>query len=118
MAERIFKIECGMDLMLKLSIDTDVLKPEWAKDISHFWITTKEVMDASDDDEYQAVARYAAPLLWGYLLDGYSAQGVVEELHEQEGWCIPTATLGITILDHDIPDLSAEYLEVEEMPHA
>jgi len=115
MAKRIFKIVCGMDLTLTLSIDTDVLTPQWAGEISRFWASKDEVLDASDGDEYQAVARYAASWLWDSLLDGWTPAYAVKDLHKQEGWCIPAETLGIEILDHDIPDMSAEYLEVEDL---
>ncbi|MBN8922369.1 MAG: hypothetical protein BGP10_12320 [Rhodanobacter sp. 68-29] len=115
MAKRIFSLSAGMDLSILLSIDTDILTPKWAGEISRFWASKDEVLDASDGDEYQAVARYAAPRLWETLLDGWNADWAVQELHKQEGWCIPTEKLGIEILDHEIPDMSAEYLEVEEM---
>ena len=114
MSERIFSLSSGMDLTMRLSIDTDVITPEWAGEISRFWASKDEVLDASDGDEYQAVARYAAARLWWYLLDGYNSEGAVRELHEQEGWCIPTDTLGIKILEHEIPDMDPAYMEVDE----
>lgn len=115
MPKRTFSISCGMDLSLRLSIDTNVITPEWAKEISQFWASKDEVLDASDGDEYQAVARYAAPWIWDSLLDGWNADWAVKELHKQEGWCIPTETLGIKVHDYEIPNMSAEYLEVEEI---
>jgi hypothetical protein len=114
MSNRIFSLSSGMDLMIRLSIDTSVITPEWAREISQFWASKDEVLEASDDDVYQAVARYAAARLWWYLIDGYNPEGAVKELHEQEGWCIPTETLGIKILDHDIPDMDPAYMDVDE----
>ena len=72
------------------------------------------MLEASNGDEYQAVARYAAPQIWHSLMEGWSVEFAVKDLHEQEGWCIPTETLGIEVIDHEIPDMSAEYLDVSE----
>lgn len=114
--KRTFKLECGMDLTPTLSIETDILTPQWAAEIARFWSNKDRLLDASDEDEYQAVARLAAPWLWDYMMhDGYHEQGALQELHKQEGWCIPGETLGITILDHDYPDMDPVYLEVEEI---
>jgi hypothetical protein len=47
-------------------------------------------------------------------MDGYHAAGAVMQLSEQEGW--PAGdSIGITILDHEIPDFSADMLDVEEL---
>lgn len=112
---RVFKLESGLDLTIILAIDTEIITQQWAGEIARFWSSKDEVLAASDDDEYQAVARYAAQWLWGYLLEGYTAEGAVLELHEQEGWCIPTPTLGVVIRDHDIPSMAAADLEVSEI---
>lgn len=114
-AIRSFKLENGMDLSITLDIDTSILTPDYAHEIACFWASKDEVLAASDDDDYQAVARYAASRLWRYLLDGHSEAGAVAILHEQEGWCLPGDSLGITIRDYDIPSFDAADYEVVEL---
>jgi hypothetical protein len=103
----------GTDFYITLAIDTEILKPEWAAEIARFWSSKDEVLAASDGDDYQAVARYAAPWLWCELMEWDSAERAVEELHKEEGWCIPTERLGINIIDYELPDMTSAYLEVE-----
>jgi len=110
---RSFKIESGMDLSITLDIDTNILIPDYAHETARFWVSSGDVLDASDDDDYQAVARYAAGDLWRYLIDGYNEVGALQKLHEQEGWCWPGDSVGITIRDYEIPGFDAEYYEVE-----
>lgn len=112
---RSFKIENGMELFIILDIDTTIVTPEYAHETARFWSSKDEVLAASDGDDYQAVARYAASWLWGYLLEGCDEAGAVQELHKQEGWCWPGGSLGITIRDHDIPSFDAAYYDVEEV---
>lgn len=109
-----YTITSGMDLSITLSIDKSVLTPEYAEEISSFWSGGADVLEASDGDHYEAVARWAAARLWFYLLDGYHEAGAVAVLHEQEGWCIPGDSLGIKILRHEIPDLDPELFEVSK----
>lgn len=109
-----FTVMGGMDLSMQLSIDPTILTPEFASEIASFWSGGEAVLDASDGDRYEAVARWAASRLWFYLMDGYNEAGAVSELHKQEGWCIPGDSLGIKILSHEIPDLSPEDFEVSK----
>ncbi len=114
-AIRSFQVDNGMDLQIILDIDTSILTPEYAHETARFWASKDEVLDASDGDDYQAVARYAASHLWLLLLDGCSKTGAVAELHEQEGWCWPGDSLGITIRDYDIPSWDAANYDVVEL---
>lgn len=112
---RVFDLSSGFDLSIRLEIDTEVLTPEFAHEIARFWTNKDEVLEASDGDDYQAVARLAAPWLWGYLFEDFTLPGAVKELHEQEGWCIPGDSLGIRILDHDLPPMGAAYIDATEV---
>lgn len=112
-AIRSFKIENGFDLSITLDIDTAVFTPDYARETARFWSSKDEVLEASDNDDYQAVARYAASWLWGYLLEGYTVAGALTELHEQEGWCHPGGSVGISIRDYDVPGFGAAAYEVE-----
>lgn len=114
-AIRSFKIDNGFDLSITLDIDTAVLTPDYAHDVSHFWASKDEVLEASEGDDYQAVARYAASRLWGYLMDGYNQEGAIKQLRKQEGWGWPGERFGITIRDHEVPSFDEEYYEVEEV---
>lgn len=115
MTKRIFSIDCGMDLSLKLEIDTEVMTPKFAADIARFWASSEDVLDASEGDDYQAIARWAAPILWSFLMDGYHEAGAVMTLHEREGWGIPGGSVGMKILDYDIPDMDPVSLEVVDI---
>lgn len=109
-----YKLESGMDTGITLEIDTTKMTAEIAGLVNEFWSGAESVLDASEGDVFQAVARRAAGPLLGYLLDGYHARGAVEVLAEQEGW--PSREhLGITIIDHDFPDLEADMYEVTEV---
>ncbi len=112
-AVRSFKVENGFDLSITLDIDTAILTPEYAHEVARFWSSKDEVLAASDNDDYQAVARYAASWLWGYLLEGYNEAGALRHLHEQEGWCFPGDSLGITIRSYDAPEFDAAAYDVE-----
>ncbi|MGB3393214.1 MAG: DUF2528 family protein [Stenotrophomonas sp.] len=114
-AIRSFQIVTGMDLSIVLDIDTTILTPDIAHETARFWASKDEVLEASDGDDYQAVARHAAGRLWGYLINGYTESGAVRELHEQEGWCWPGDSLGITIRDYEIPDFDAASYEAQEL---
>lgn len=112
-AIRSFKIDNGFDLSITLDIDTAVFTAEMAQETARFWSSKDEVLAASDDDDYQAVARYAAGRLWGFMIDGYNERGALEQLHKEEGWCYRVQSLGITIRDHEIPHFDAACYEVE-----
>lgn len=114
-AIRSFKIENGMDLSIILDIDTTILTQDRARETARFWTSKDEVLDASDGDDYQAVARYAAGELWCFLIEGLNEAGAVKKLHEQDGWCWPGDSLGITIRDHEVPGFDASLYEVEEL---
>src|SRR5690348_7989298 len=105
-----YKLSCGMDMTLTLDIDTDVMTPELAQEVNSFWSGAEEVLDASDGDITQAVARRAASYLWSELQDGWRPQYVTEQLAKAEGW---PPQHGITIVDYEIPDMDPVYLEVE-----
>lgn len=116
MTKRTFTLMDGMDLSITLAIDTEILTPELAAHIVGFWSGGDEVLEISNDDVYEAVARFAAPRLWSYMMyDGFHAAGAVATLHEQEGWCIQGPTLGITIIRCDFPSINPIDLEVEEV---
>lgn len=109
-----FKLDSGLDISITLEIDTDKMTMEIAKEINAFWSGADDVLRQSDDCFFQAVARRAAGPLLGFLMDGYHAAGAVMHLSEQEGW--PDGdSIGITIIDHEIPDFSADTLDVEEL---
>ena len=109
-----YLLTSGMDTSITLEIDTTKMTAEYAADVNGFWSGAEDVLDASDGDIFQAVARRAAGRLLGYLLDGYNEPGAVETLSEQEGW--PDKDhIGITIIDHEIPDLDATLFDVEEL---
>ena len=104
----------GMDTSITLEIDTTKMTAEYAAEVNGFWSGAADVLDASDDDVFQAVARRAAARLLGYLMDGYNEGGAVENLSEQEGWP-DKDSIGIKIIDHEIPDLDATLFDVEEL---
>ena len=113
MSKRTFKLDSGLDFSITLEIDTNILTPQFAHDMACFWSSHKEVRDAANGDDYEAVARYAAPRLWLYMMyDGYHEEGAVATLKEQDGWL--SEGDWIRVVDHDVPDLDPAYLEVEE----
>lgn len=95
------KLDTGMDTSITLRIDTDVMTQKIAKDVVDFWSGGDEVLEASDGDVFEAVARFAAPRLLHHLNDGWNENGAVAKLSQEEGWPSPT---GISILDHELPD--------------
>jgi len=108
-----FELSSAMgEMEMTLAIDTEVVLLEYARNVVSFWASSKQVLAASGDDDYQALARYAAPSLWLYLLDGYNEAGAVEELLEQEGWGWPGGG-GLRIVSHELPCFSAASLQVE-----
>ena len=109
-----YKLESGMDTSITLEIDTDKIHEDVAREINAFWMGADEVLDESDGDVFQAVARRAAGPLLGYLLDGYHQRGAVEKLAGDEGWP-DAANGGITIIDHEIPSLASSDFEVTEI---
>lgn len=109
-----YKLESGMDISITLEIDTDKITEETAREINAFWIEGDYILDLSDGDAFQAVARRAAGPLLGYLLDGYHERDAVETLARDEGW-MDAANGGITIIDHEIPLLGSSDFEVAEI---
>lgn len=109
-----YKLESGMDTSITLEIDTAVMTEELSTEVNEFWSGAEDVLDASGGDVFQAVARRAAGRLLGYLLDGYNEIAAVSELSEQEGWP-GLDMIGITIIDHEIPDLSSVMFDVAEI---
>jgi len=106
-----YKLESGMDTSITLEIDTDKITEASAHDINAFWSGAEEVLDASDGDVFQAVARRAAGPLLSYLLDSYHERGAVAALARDEGWP-DVADGGLTIIDHEIALLGAEDFDV------
>ena len=111
--KRKFRLESGMDTSITLEIDTEKLTEPLANEINDFWAGSGEVLSASDGCAIQAVARRAAGPLIGFLMYGYHEAGAVMQLSQQEGW--PSENIGITIVDHEIPDLDADMYDVEEI---
>lgn len=109
-----YKLESGMDTSITLEIDTDKIPEETAREINAFWIEGDYILDISDGDAFQAVARRAAGPLLGYLLDGYNEAGAMRQLSEDEGW-LDAAGGGITIIDHEIPALDSDVFDVTEI---
>lgn len=107
-----FKFLAGMDISITLSVDTDVMTSEMAAEINAFWSGADEVLEAADGDVIEAVARRAAPRLIHSLVEGWTQKHAVELLSDEEGW---PSNHGITIIDFDLPDWSAENLEVERL---
>jgi hypothetical protein len=112
---RIFKLEAGLDTSITLKIDTSKVTPESAADTVNLWYGYKDVLRAADGDMIQAYARWAAAPLIQLLVDGYTGEGAVLSLATEEGWP-PAEEIGITIVDSDLPDLNAAFLEVTEVP--
>lgn len=108
-----FKLDIGLDISITLEIDTDKMTMELAKEVNDFWSGSDDVLSASDDCFFQAVARRAAGPLLGFLMDGYHEAGAVMQLSKQEGW--PGENIGITIIDHEIPCFDADMYDVEEL---
>ncbi len=107
-----FKLSQGFDLSITLDIDISVLTPDIAEEVSTFWASKDEVREASEGNVYEAVARYAAGPLLRDLLDGWTPGWALEELSKSEGW---PENHGITIIDYEVPDLSAAMWDVEEL---
>ncbi|MAN51183.1 MULTISPECIES: DUF2528 family protein [unclassified Marinimicrobium] len=112
--KRRFKLESGLDISITLDIDLDKVTPEVGEEINNFWILHKDVLRASGGDVIQAVARRAAGPLLLFLVDGYNGYGAVEKLSEEEGWP-HSAQIGITVVDCELPDLSADEFDVHEI---
>lgn len=110
---RRFQIDSGFDLTITLDIDTEVVTQDLADSVAVFWSSKDEVADVSADT-YEATARYAAVFLWPLLIEGYNEQGALRDLQEQEGWCWD-GDFGITIVDYDLPDMSAAGVECKEL---
>lgn len=108
-----YRLESGMDTSITVEIDTDKIPESMAAEINSFWIQADDVLEASDGDVFQAVARRAAGPLLLYLLDGYHEAGAAEMLLCNEGW--PGVEVGgIAVIDHEIPVLSAVDFDVQE----
>lgn len=107
-----YRVQAGMDFTLVLAIDTDIMSHELAHEINDFWGGADEILDVSDDDPHQAVARRAAYPLWETLLDGYNEEWALKTLGESEGW---PANHGITIIDYELPDFDQSNLDVEQL---
>lgn len=111
-----FKLSSAMgEMEMTLAIDTEVVLPEYTRNVVSYWASSKQVLAASGDDDYQALARYAAPRLWFYLLDGCNEAEAVEELLEQDGWSWPGGG-GLRIVSHKLPCFSPASLQVEVLP--
>ncbi len=110
---RRFKLDSGFDISITLEIDTKVVTEELANNVATFWSNKDEVEEVSAD-VWEATARLAANELIPLLVEGYTPKGAAKELHEREGWCWP-GELGIHIIDWELPDLSAQGLECEEL---
>jgi len=110
--KRRFELSSGIDLTITLDIDTDVMTPELAKEINSFWAGADDVLDASEGDVIQAVARRAAGPLLATLLDDWIPQYALDELGKSEGW---PEKHGITIVDHDLPNMDSDMWDVEEL---
>jgi len=108
-----YRITSGMDLELTLGIDTDVLSEELAHEINDFWAGADEILEASDNDVYQAVVRRAANPIWNELLNDWDGVWALEQLGKSEGW---PERHGITILDYELPDRDQCSLDVTQLP--
>lgn len=112
--KRRFRLESGLDTSITLEIDTSKITEDLAAQINGFWSGDEDVLNASDGDVIQAVARQAAgPLLW-LLTEGFNNRAAVKSLSKSEGWP-EDETLGISIVDYEIPDFSADAFEVREI---
>lgn len=110
--KRRFQLSYGFDLSITLDIDTDVMTPELAKEVNAFWISADEILEVSDGDAVQAVARRAADPLLRSLQDGRYQEYALEELGKSEGW---PEKHGITIVDYEIPCTDSVTWDVEEL---
>lgn len=103
------KLDTGIDTSITLVLDAEVIPPDVAHSIVEFWSGEEAVMEASDGDVYEAVARFAAPCLIRYLVDGWNERGAANRLEEDEGWPSP---LGISVTDYELPDLDPTTFDV------
>lgn len=101
-----FELIADNDTGITLEIDTDKMTAELAKEVNSFWSGAAHVLEASDGCVFQAVARRAAGALLIMLIEGSSPEGAIKELSEREGW--PGGDMGITIIDHETPDLEPD----------
>lgn len=113
-----YKLESGMDTSITLEVDTGVLSEELAAEINAFWTGADRVLDESNGDVFQAVARRAAGPLIGFLCDGYHSDGAVAQLSDCEGWPPEETHGGIAIVDHELPDLGPLDFTVTEIATA
>lgn len=112
--KKTYKLEAGFDFEITLSIDTDLMSAQLAKDITDFAGVSAFMLSQSDDDLYQVVARMAAAPLLMSLVSGYTPYAALSYLEDSEGWPAALSTM-LTIKDYIIPDLDPEYLIVEEL---
>lgn len=113
MTIRRFRLDSGLDVQIKLDIDTSIVTEEIANQVVTFWASWEEVAEVSGN-VWEGVARYAASRLIPQMLDGYTPNAALRDLHDQEGWCWPGA-FGITIVDYDLPDFSPDEFECNEL---
>jgi len=102
-------------LSITLEIDTAIITPEIASQMNGFWSSAKDCLDASDGDIYQAIARQAAGNLLACMINGRTEAGSILELSKEDGFQ-PCADGGMKIVSYDIPGLSFDDFDVEEIP--
>jgi hypothetical protein len=107
--KRVYRVEsCQGSISIVLEIDSDIMGAQLATEINDFWSGADVVLAVSVGDIYQAVARRAFAPLMHFLMDGYSEDGAIKQLDNQEGW----TSFGMKILEYEIPDMDPEYLAV------
>jgi hypothetical protein len=109
-----FSAGLGLDVCVTLEVDLDVMTPELATEINNFWAGAADVLTAAGDDIIQAAARRAASRILWLLLDTDDADSAMDEFNRQEGWP-PNGEHGIRIVDFDLPSMSADDLDCEEL---
>jgi Protein of unknown function (DUF2528) len=97
---------------LTLEIDTAVLSAELATMINNFWHGSKQVLERSGGDIYQAVARRAARPLFIFLSQGFTSEGAMDSLCDSEGWP-PISQLGIKMVDSYLPTFNATDVKID-----
>ena len=113
--KKIYEISVGPDIELTLEVDLDKLTPELATEINNFWSGSDDVMSASNGDVIEAAVRRAAPILIHAALDGWNANGMINQFENREGWP-DVDQLGIRVLSFQIPDIDAYSLDVSVQP--
>lgn len=93
------------ELKVTVQVDKSILGVEAAIEINDFWAGANEVMAASKNDPWQAVARWAAARFISMLMQGKGISECNRQLMASEGWY---EGCGVKLIAHDTMDLHPE----------